>query len=155
MDHVFWVHDGLLCGRPGPNLIPWIPSDLRDGGIRAVLSVNNGELVHAEDLTAVEIDYLCTPLSGDAPPRAGDTETCLASLPKAFDFVSKNRELGKKTLVHCRQGRDRTGMFMAYYIYRQYGVSPEEAIRRLTEVRQDALAADGWYEFTLHVLRAC
>ncbi len=155
MDHVFWAHDNLVCGRPGPNLIPWNPDVLRDGGIRAVLSVNDGELVHAEDLIAVEIDYLCTPLSEEAPPRRGDIETCLESLPRAFAFVSKNRELGKKTLVHCRQGRDRTGMFLAYYICKQYGVSPEDAIRQLKELRHDALAAEGWDEFTLEVLHAC
>ena len=155
MDHVFWLHDNLVGGRPGPNLTPWNPSDLRDGGIRAVLSVNDGELVHAEDLNALEIDYLCAPLSEDAPPRERDIETCLTSLPKGFDFVSKNRELGRKTLVHCRQGRDRTGMFLAYYICKQFGVSPEDAIRQLKEIRRDALAAKGWDEFTLQILQAC
>jgi len=155
MEHVFWVHDDLVGGRPGPNLIPWNPRDLRDGGIRAVLSVNDGELVHVEDLSVLEIDYLCTPLSGDAPPREGDIEICLSSLPKGYEFVSKNRQLGRKTLVHCRQGRDRTGMFLAYYIFKQFGVSPEDAIAHLKETRHDALAAEGWYEFTLQVLRAC
>lgn len=155
MDHIFWIEDNLVGGRPGPNLIPWHPSDLADAGIRAILSVNDGELVHADDLIAVGIDYLCTPLSENAPPRQGDIEICKASLPAAFEFVSKNRELGKKTLVHCRQGRDRTGMFMAYYICKRFGASPEDAVKQLKLVRRDALSADGWDEFTLQVLHAC
>ena len=155
MDHVFWVHDKLVGGRPGPNLIPWNPVDLMNGGIGAVLSVNDGELVHPEDLSALEIDYLCAPLSENAPPRQGDVETCLANLPKGFEFVLKNRGLGKRTLVHCRQGRDRTGLFLAYYIHRQHGISPDEAIDELKGVRHDALGADGWDEFALRVLRAC
>jgi len=155
MDQVFWLHDSFVGGRPGPNLVPWNLFDLRDAGIGAILSVNDGELVHADDLSALDIDYLCTPLSENAPPRVGDTETCLASLPKGYEFVLRNRKLGRKTLVHCRQGRDRTGMFLAYYIFKQLGVSPEVAIAQLKEIRSDALAAEGWAEFTLQVLRGC
>ena len=155
MDHIFWVDNNLVGGRPGPNLIPWNPSDLASAGIRSILSVNDGELVHVSDLIAVGIEYLCTPLSENGPPRQGDIDTCVASLPAAYEFVSTNRELGKKTIVHCRQGRDRTGLFIAHYIHKQFGVSPEDAVRQLKEIRHDALAADGWGEFTLHVLRAC
>lgn len=153
MDHVFWIHDQSVGGRPGPNLIPWSPADLHGGGIGAVLSVNDGELVHVEDLTALGIDYLCAPLSENAPPREGDIEICLESLSIGFKFVTKNREMGRRTLVHCRQGRDRTGMFIAYFIYKQFGVSPDDAVKKLKEIRCDALAADGWDDFTLEVLQ--
>ena len=155
MDHVFWLHDNFVGGRPGPNLIPWNLRDLRDAGVGAILSVNDGELVHAADLAALDINYSCTPLTENAPPRAGDFETCLANLPRGYDFVSMNRRQGRKTLVHCRQGRDRTGMFLAYYTLRQFRVSAEMAIAQLKEVRSDALAAEGWDEFALAVLRDC
>lgn len=155
MDQVFWLHDNFVGGRPGPNLIPWNLLDLRNAGIRAVLSVNDGELVHADDLSALDINYYCTPLSENAPPRVGDMETCLANLPEGYEFVLKNRKLGRRTLVHCRQGRDRTGMFLAYYILKQSRVSPELAIAQLREIRSEALAAEGWEEFTLQVLRDC
>ena len=155
MDRVFWLHDDFVGGRPGPNLVPWNLRDLRDGGIGAIMSVNDGDLVHVDELTALGIEYLCAPLSENAPPRDGDVDKCLANLPKGFDFVSRNRSKGLKTLVHCRQGRDRTGLFLAYYICRQSGVSPEIAIMRLKEIRSDALAADGWDAFALQVLRAC
>ncbi len=155
MDHVFWLQDDSVGGRPGPNLIPWNLLEFRQQGVGAILSVNDGELVHPEDLAALGIDYLCTPLSENAPPREGDLEICLASLPTGFDFVSRNRELGRRTLVHCRQGRDRTGMFLAYYLCRQFGVSAEQAIAQLKALRPDALAATGWEAFTCQVIRAC
>jgi len=155
MDQVFWLHDNFVGGRPGPNLIPWNLFDLRDAGIGAILSVNDGALVRPDDLSALDINYSCTPLSENAPPRVGDMETCLASLPKGYKFVVKNRDLGRRTLVHCRQGRDRTGMFLAYYVLKQFRVSPEVAIARVKECRSDALAAEGWKEFTLQVLRDC
>lgn len=96
MDQVFWLHDNFIGGRPGPNLIPWNLPDLKDAGIGAILSVNDGALIHADDLSALDINYRCTPLSENAPPREGDMETC-----------------------------------------------------------SDALAAEGWEEFTLQVLRDC
>lgn len=154
MKHLYRLHDTLVFGRPGPNLIPWNPSELRAGGIQAILSVNDGELVHGDDLLAAGIDYVCAPLSDAAPPRQGDLDICLASLSKGFEFVSAHCGQGRKTLVHCRQGRDRTGMFLAYYMHKQFCVSPEEAVTRLQQVRGDALAAEGWKAFTIRVLRA-
>lgn len=155
MNHIFWMPDKLVCGRPGPNLIPWNPLELKDSGIGAILSVNDGALVHIDDFSTLKMECLCAPLSENAPPREGDMEACLVNLPKGLEFVSRNGVLGKRTLVHCRQGRDRTGLFLAYYLYKLHGVSPEEAITRLKEIRRDALAADGWDEFALQVLRAC
>lgn len=155
MERVFWLPDNLVAGRPGPNLIPWNLHKLRKEGIGAILSVNDGELVRVDELTALDIDYLCAPLSDNAPPREGDVEICLACLPKGFEFVSKNRAMGIKTLVHCRQGRDRTGLFLAYYLHKEFGASPEAAIEQLKAIRVDALAADGWDAFALQVLRAC
>lgn len=67
----------------------------------------DGEPVHAEDLSNLGIDYLCAPLSEDAPPREGNIEIRLESLPRGFDFVTKNREMGRISLVQCRQGRKR------------------------------------------------
>ncbi len=155
MDQIFWLHDDLVGGRPGPNLVPWDLREMRAEGVGAILSVNDGELVHIDELSALEIDYLCAPLSENAPPREGDLDTCLASLPKGFDFVSQRQALGIKTVVHCRQGRDRTGLFLAYYMCKQLEITPENAITRLKEIRCDALAADGWDAFALQVLRAC
>ncbi len=155
MERVFWLPDCLVGGRPGPNLVPWNLRNLQEGGVGAILSVNDGELVRVDGLAAVGIEYLCAPLAENAPPRDGDLEICLANLPKGFEFVSKHRAVGTKTLVHCRQGRDRTGLFLAYYLHRQFGVSPEAAIKQLKAVRVDALAADGWDAFALEVLRAC
>ncbi len=155
MEHIFWLNDNLVGGRPGPNLVPWNLRALRNSGVDAILSVNDGELVQQDELNSLGFKYLCTPLSENAPPRMGDLDTCSAALPKAYAFVSRNRSQGLKTLVHCRQGRDRTGLFLAYYLVKQNGVSPEEAVMTLRAVRGDALAAEGWDEFAIQVLQSC
>jgi hypothetical protein len=77
--HLFWVLPGKLCGRSGPNHDPWNPVEFRGAGIGAVLSVNDGELVHAKDFASLGISHQCTPMSADAPPRPGDLELCLGN----------------------------------------------------------------------------
>ena len=62
---------------------------------------------------------------------------------------------GNPVLVHCRHGKDRTGLFMAYFLRRQSGLSSEDAIERVKKVRPIALTAQGWDEFALEVLNSC
>ncbi len=72
--------------------------------------------------------------------------------PKALDFVYQQREGGAATLVHCRQGKDRTGLFMAYYLCKRRGLEPEAALAQIRSVRPIALIATGWDSFPLEVL---
>lgn len=152
MKHVFWLRPGQIAGRSGPNLDPWDPSELASAGIGAILSVNDGELVHVEDLKNVRLDYRCIPLSDAAPPRPGDKEICLEALPRALDYATAVLGTGKRLLVHCRSGKDRTGMFMAYFLSEIEGLSTQEAIQEVKRVRPIAFSAEGWDEFAIEVL---
>lgn len=101
MHNVFWLRPNVIAGRTGPNKDFWEPTALAQGGIGAVLSVNDGELVHPEDLAAAGIRYQCVPLSDVAPPRPGDLEMCTAALPKALEFALLSIDAGRGLLVHC------------------------------------------------------
>jgi hypothetical protein len=61
--------------------------DLAAGGVGAVLSVNDGDLVRPDELAAVGIEYCRVPLSDSAPPQPGDLEICISALPRALSFV--------------------------------------------------------------------
>ena len=154
VEHVFWLVDGELCGRPGPNHIAWTPQTFVEAGISAVLSVNNAESVDAEELTRHGLDHLCVPLAGHAPPETGELELCLERLPKAFEFVASHVDGGSAVLVHCRHGKDRTGLFMAYYLMQRQGLNVDEAVAYVKRVRSIAMTAEGWGEFVPKVLRA-
>jgi hypothetical protein len=143
MQHLFWLIPKVLAGRSGPTKDPWNLQHLRHAGIGAVLSVNDGALCHPEELENAGLLYRCLPLSPNAPPRPGDLEHCVAVLPEAYEFVLGNEQLGIATLVHCHSGKDRTGLLMAYYLCRRYGVRA---------VRPIAFTAAGWEEFALQVL---
>lgn len=152
MNHIFWLRPGVIAGRPGPDMEPWDPSVLARGGIGAVLSVNDAELVEADALAAVGIEHHCEPLSNAAPPEPGDLEICVAALPKALAFAEKAIASGKPVLAHCRAGKDRTGMFLCYYLCRVEGLSVEEAIAEVKRVRPIAMTAEGIEDLTREVL---
>lgn len=154
MRHVFWLRPGVIGGRSGPNLDWWDARDLASGGIGAVLSVNDGELVRSDELAAAGIDYRCVPLSDAAPPRPGDVEVCTNALPRALSFVVDSISRRRSVLVHCRSGKDRTGLFLCYYLCVTEELSADEAIREVRRVRPIALSAEGWESFSYEVLGA-
>lgn len=155
MKHIFWLIQGQLCGRAGPNHEPWDASELQIAGVGAVLSVNSADSVYPDDFSAVGMSHRCIPLAANAPPREGDLELCLARLPLAYEYALNEIESGNPVLVHCRQGKDRTGLFMAYFLRRQLGMSSKNAIERVKAVRPIALTAEGWDQFSIDVLDAC
>ena len=154
MKHLFWLVPNLLAGRCGPDEQPWQLDRLRKAGIGAVLSVNDGELCAPEDFAEHGLAYACIPLSNHAPPQEGDLEHCLDALPAALAFVTDNMSRGVPVLVHCTAGKDRTGLFMAYYLMQRQNLSLQDAIKRLRSVRAIALTAEGWHDFALRVLSA-
>lgn len=154
MRNVFWLRPGIIGGRSGPNKDLWDPYELADGGIGAIISVNSGDLVYPDELTAAGIDYKCVPLSDCAPPMPGDLEKCISALPVALEFACRSIEAERSVLVHCHSGKDRTGMFLSYYLCKMEGLGAEEAIEEVKRVRPIALTAEGWETFTLEVLEA-
>ena len=148
MQHIFWLIPKILAGRSGPTKDPWNLRHLR----QAVLSVNDGALCHPDEFEQAGLSYRCMALSPNAPPRPGDLEHCVAVLPEAYEFVLGNEQLGIATLVHCHSGKDRTGLFMAYYLCRRHGLPVTTAINSVKAVRPIAFTAMGWEEFALQVL---
>src|SRR5215210_3572294 len=154
MHNIFWFVPGRLAGRSGPSNDRWSLQQLRGAGSGAVLSVNDGALCHPADFERAGLFYHCSPLSPNAPPEDGDLEHCLSTLPGAFGYVLQNEHAGLATLVHCHSGKDRTGLFLAYYAVRTLGMSRHEAIASVRAVRPIAFSAPGWEEFALQVLAA-
>lgn len=152
MDSIFWLKEHVIAGRPGPDRVPWNLSELKARGFARVLSVNDGALVHSSDFNALGIEYRCIPLSESAPPLPGDKEHCLSVLPKALDFVIAPLPKGSATLVHCSSGKDRTGLFLCYYLCTVSRCSPRDAMAEVKRVRPIAMSAPGWEEFAYQVL---
>ena len=152
MQHVFWLLRGQLAGRPGPNREAWDLRGLRELGIDAVLSVNDGEGCDPAELADLGVGYCCVPLPPNEPPLPGDEDLCRAGLPVAYDFVSAQHIHRRAVLVHCSAGKDRTGLFMSYFLIRKYGMEVDAAIERVRAVQPRALSARGWDDLARRVL---
>jgi protein-tyrosine phosphatase len=55
-------------------------------------------------------------------------------------------------LIHCRAGKDRTGMVMAAYLIEFEDYDAKAAMDQVIDVRPIAFTAEGWKEFGLEVL---
>lgn len=153
MDCAFWLREGVLAGRSGPDQDPWEIQSLLDSNVGAVLSVNDGHGVDGRALHAAGIAYARVSLSRAAPPRRGDAKQCLQALPRILDFIDRQAASGRAVLVHCRSGKDRTGLALAAYLCAREGYSPEAATAELRRVRPIAFTAPGWLHFAHQVLR--
>jgi protein-tyrosine phosphatase len=152
MQDLFWLLPGRLAGRAGPNRRPWDLRALKSVGIDAVLSVNDGEGCEPTEFAALGLAHRCVPLPPNEPPLPGDEETCQALLPAAYEFVSAQHANGRAVLVHCSAGKDRTGLFMSYFLIREQGLDVDAAIARVRSVRPVAISAQGWERLARRVL---
>jgi protein-tyrosine phosphatase len=73
-------------------------------------------------------------------------------LQRALSFAMRSLESRRNVLVHCSSGKDRTGLFLSYFLCATEGLSPGDAIREVRRVRPIALSADGWETFAHRVL---
>jgi len=151
MQHVFWLRKGKIAGRSGPNSNIWDLNEIKSNGIASILSVNNGEAVHESILSNLGMPYSNIPMSSNAPPGDGDMELCLNNLPMVLEFIRENLMNGP-VLIHCRSGKDRTGMVMAAYLIEFEKYNVKKAMEEVIAVRPIAFSAEGWKEFGLEVL---
>jgi len=68
-----------------------------------------------------------------------------------MNFIRENLVSGP-LLIHCRAGKDRTGMVMAAYLMEFEGYDAKTAMDKVIEARPIAFTAQGWKEFGLEVL---
>lgn len=152
MKHIFWLVENELCGRPGPTLKPWNLKKISNAGVGAILSLNFAQSVNQQKLKDYGINHHCVPLAANAPPKPGELALCLERLPLAYQYAREQIAAGKVVMAHCHHGKDRTGLFMAYYLMMRRHISAEEAIKQVKTARSVALSADGWDSFAKEVL---
>ena len=151
MKSVFWLIRDVLGGRAGPDMEPWSLAELRAGGFDAVINLSE----HPSDLSAftaagLQVSWVALPT--DVPPTEESEAKCIGALPRALEFVSEQIGMGRRVLVHCHAGKDRTGMLLAAFVAKQQGLSAVAAIRKVREVRPLAITAPGWEALALRVI---
>lgn len=152
MKQLFFV-DESVAGRCGPDRHMWNVDELCQNNVAAILSLNDGKMVNVSLLKTLEIAYKNIPIPSNAPYLDGELELCLNYLPQIIDFIELHKSNGL-VVVHCKAGKDRTGLILAAYLMHKRNLLPSEAMDAVKQVRSIAFTALGWEEFSAEVLRS-
>jgi atypical dual specificity phosphatase len=60
-------------------------------------------------------------------------------MDRAMRFIDNCLEEGRGVAVHCMEGRGRTGTVLAAWLGRKESLSPQDAIRRMYDLRDHTI----------------
>ncbi|MBP7732956.1 MAG: dual specificity protein phosphatase family protein [Caldisericia bacterium] len=147
MDSVFWIIERSLCGRPGPAESPWNVNELYDGGIRAIISLDQDDVDH-QAINDAGIEHMSFALPDSIPPTDEDATLWQKVLPQAFNYIKKwTSDSQGAIMVHCHAGKDRTGVLLGSYLTIVEGLDPKDAFSRLRVARPVAMTSEGYEAF--------
>lgn len=116
----YWLINGILAGsnRPSEAEIRWMYAQ----GIRAIISLTVKRL-SSHLLSELNLEYLHSPITDFTAPT-------LETLKNVTDFIEEMRNRNKPVVVHCGEGKGRTGTILAAYLIKK-GYTAEEAIKEI------------------------
>ena len=103
MKHVYWIEEGWLAGRPGPNCRQWDLMELYQGGFRAIVSL---EETDPREILGAGFEHLMLLIPGCTVPG-------MEAMEEFCRYVEAKLGEGKPVLVHCHYGEGRTGTMLA------------------------------------------
>jgi atypical dual specificity phosphatase len=122
-----WLQESKIAGSGRPETEAEIKA-LKRQGIKAIISLT-GTPPDLETVRRLGFDFLHSHISG-----APATE----QLNQIVSFVEKENGESKPVLVHCGEGKGRTGTVLAAYLV-YHGFSADEAIRKVREKRPGSI----------------
>jgi atypical dual specificity phosphatase len=141
-----WLEYSKLagCGRPESEAEL---KALKEQGIKAIVSLT-GTPLNPDVLNELGFEYLHSHLSGTP---------AIEQLDQILRFVEHENAISKPVLVHCGEGKGRTGTVLAAYLI-YHGLEADEAIRTVREKRPGSIQTpeqeEALQEFERYVKRS-
>ena len=101
---------------------------LKDQGIGAILTLTEDNL-YGRDYTAAGFLNHHEPIEDCEPPLA-------EGMDRALGFINDCLEEGHGVVVHCLEGRGRTGTVLGAWLGLKESLGPVDAIRRVYDLRE-------------------
>jgi atypical dual specificity phosphatase len=141
-----WLEHSKLAGCARPESEAELKA-LKELGIGAIVSLT-GTPLNPEVVSRLGFEYLHSHMSG--------TPT-IEELDQILRFVKKENAISKPVLVHCGEGKGRTGTVLAAYLV-YHGLEADEAIRIVREKRPGSIQTqeqeEALHEFERFVKRS-
>jgi protein-tyrosine phosphatase len=144
VQHVYWVIERGLCGRPGPHKVPWDVAELKRLGITSVVALDGP--IDTTALAEATIAVLPAYQPMIVLEREEQQVRFASQLPPILRFLDDCVRQGGAALVHCYHGWDRTGTVLACYLVAFHGLSADEAIATVRRVNLSAMTTTGYAE---------
>ena len=122
-----WLLHSKLAGCARPETEAELKA-LRREGIRAIISLTGTPLIPSI-VERLGFNYLHSPISGTASP---------VQLHDIIGFVEAKNARGEAVVVHCGEGKGRTGMVLAAYLV-YHGIGADEAIKQVRSKRPGSI----------------
>ena len=122
-----WLIESKLAGCGRPETEDEVKG-LQSVGIRAVISLTSTPLL-PNAVGRYDFDFLHSHISGAPSPL---------QLSEIIDYIEARNAESKAVLVHCGEGKGRTGTVLAAYLVAR-GIDVSVAINRVRELRPGSI----------------